>query len=498
FKSTLSWLCSVQPVTAAVTTPASSVVANPALFPKRPPVEDNASAGIEPPTFPVDGITVAQAGCKHFIDALTGGGANHNQGLWMQTVLAATFCENGRRLAHKMSYAHPGYTKEDTDAMFDRKVADRDAKGLGWPSCQTFANNGCKLCSSCVHNGKVRSPLNLGKQIRPPPPAAFATVQAAASVASLHLPQGYGMAYYDLLKTDLVGFTRMRRIKGEEPEPEFVPLFLCKIDAAWAQREPHAAINFIAYTSQGHKVDVSIPTEVFASPQALATAMGKQFVNINSREKEELCVFMGFWLQKMHAEAEAAEAVPFGWWLLNGKKHGFAYGTHIYKEDGTMSKAGRGDFKLKGHYLPRGDIQLWRDALKLVTSQHRPCIEVITAASFASPLLAFTNQYSGVLVGHNDSGGNKSTECDVGAAVWGNPKMTKETAATSALGLLNKMGEIRNLPMYWDDVSTDELLDRATSVAHEATMGRGGQKCNPDGTLRTVQEWQALLIVCSN
>src|SRR5208283_1538708 len=31
FKSTLSWLCSVQPVTAAVTTPASSVVANPAL-----------------------------------------------------------------------------------------------------------------------------------------------------------------------------------------------------------------------------------------------------------------------------------------------------------------------------------------------------------------------------------------------------------------------------------------------------------------------------------
>jgi len=140
FEATLSWIKSVQ-------------------GPKNPPVTDEEpDCRREGP--PIDAYSVIQA-CPHFMDAIKTGGKDHDQGLWMQTILASTWFNNGRKVAHALSHKHPGYSKEETDAMFDRKVNDREAKGLGWPSCETFQNYGCKLCATCEHFGKIKSPLNL-------------------------------------------------------------------------------------------------------------------------------------------------------------------------------------------------------------------------------------------------------------------------------------------------------------------------------------------------
>ena len=66
--------------------------------------------------------------CPFFRDAFKTGGKDHPQGLWMQAGLACTFMENGRHVFHKLSEKHPGYTSEETDEMFDRKVAEREEK----------------------------------------------------------------------------------------------------------------------------------------------------------------------------------------------------------------------------------------------------------------------------------------------------------------------------------------------------------------------------------
>ena len=103
--------------------------------------------------------------CSHFNEAWRTGGKTHNQGLWMQTVLASTWFPNGRKFAQKFSAGYPTYTADETDKMYDRKENDRKSMGLGWPSCKTFENYGCKLCATCKHLGKINSPLNLA---RPP------------------------------------------------------------------------------------------------------------------------------------------------------------------------------------------------------------------------------------------------------------------------------------------------------------------------------------------
>ena len=105
--------------------------------------------------------------CPHIQEAMVTHGAGYSQGLWMQDVLLSTFLDDGRVWAHYMSKGHKTYDKADCDAMYDRKVRDRKDRGLGWPGCMAFENEGCKLCQTCVFRGKIKSPLNLAVPVAP-------------------------------------------------------------------------------------------------------------------------------------------------------------------------------------------------------------------------------------------------------------------------------------------------------------------------------------------
>jgi hypothetical protein len=99
--------------------------------------------------------------CPVFFEALRTGGKDHDQGLWMLTGLAATFMDNGRGVFHKLSDKHADYDKANVDAMYDRKLAERENRGLGWPACKTFEQYGSKQCATCPHFALGKSPLNL-------------------------------------------------------------------------------------------------------------------------------------------------------------------------------------------------------------------------------------------------------------------------------------------------------------------------------------------------
>ena len=79
-----------------------------------------------------------QEGCPFFADAYETHGKEHAQPLWHLTILAATFLEDGERLAHELGNAHPDYTPDTTQAMWDRKVREREERSLGWPGCEAL------------------------------------------------------------------------------------------------------------------------------------------------------------------------------------------------------------------------------------------------------------------------------------------------------------------------------------------------------------------------
>ena len=69
--------------------------------------------------------------------------------------------ENGNAIAHQISKGHKTYAPNDTQALYDRNVADRSDRLIGYPSCATIQSNGCKSCASCPLLAKGKSPLNI-------------------------------------------------------------------------------------------------------------------------------------------------------------------------------------------------------------------------------------------------------------------------------------------------------------------------------------------------
>ena len=123
------------------------------------PLGDELSAGIEKHEYtPVHLDNLARE-CGFIRKAITTGGAAYNNPMWNLTTLIATFTDDPRNDAHRMGNQHPGYAKESTDEFFDRKVRERDEKGLGFPACATISGHGCTACQTCPHFADGRSPL---------------------------------------------------------------------------------------------------------------------------------------------------------------------------------------------------------------------------------------------------------------------------------------------------------------------------------------------------
>ena len=112
-------------------------------------------------------------GCGFFREALLNGGKNNDQPQWNLAILGTTFMDNGNDIAHLVSKHHATYSMAETQAMFDRKVAEQRASGIGYPSCAAIAGVGCKDCQACPHFAKGKSPLNIK-------PSTAAENQAAA------------------------------------------------------------------------------------------------------------------------------------------------------------------------------------------------------------------------------------------------------------------------------------------------------------------------------
>jgi hypothetical protein len=122
--------------------------------------EPSLGAGIERDTTPRNLDAVATQ-CGFVREAIDTAGKDYNEPLWNLTTLIATFAEGGRGDAHRMASGHPGYTPESTDAKFDQK----EKANVGWPSCKSISDSGCKHCAACPHFSNGKSPLNFTPKV---------------------------------------------------------------------------------------------------------------------------------------------------------------------------------------------------------------------------------------------------------------------------------------------------------------------------------------------
>jgi Domain of unknown function (DUF927) len=412
----------------------------------------------------VNAIPILQQ-CGFYKDMFKTGGANQDQYQWMLGITGTTFMENGHAIAHTLSKGHRTYTAADTDAMFDRKMAE----GIGYPQCSTIAGSGCSSCASCPLFGKIKSPLNIRSKPAPITAPVTPTKRGRGRFGVVPLPYGYDRND-DGIVCKIVS-SKTDEDKGDV-ERKLVPLFYKPVDDFWPERNPDC-IHYTTLVDGDKEFDATLLRsdmtslnlkKALASPscRTLPTAAGFQYL-------EDF--FMSL-LSKLWAMGEASDAEASGWYEPDGKIEGFIYGGTIYQDDGTQRASGYGNPKFKAMYTPRGDLQPWLDSCRInVTDRKRPCLTAIMLIAFAAPLIKLIGKDATMFSVWGDTATGKSSAYKVGMAVWGHPKKTKGSAASTRNGITSQMAFMKHLPFYWDEIRLDKIRDLVAEIMHEATDG---------------------------
>ena len=108
--------------------------------------------------------------CPFFFDALKNGGHDHWRTVWNVPNLPARSSRTATSWRTSWAMSTVGYYRRQHEGDGIGEIAGEEQQGLGWPSCTAIQSEGCKLCATCKHFGKIKSPLNLALPTAPPRP----------------------------------------------------------------------------------------------------------------------------------------------------------------------------------------------------------------------------------------------------------------------------------------------------------------------------------------
>jgi hypothetical protein len=436
---------------------------------------DDLGAGMQDKQVEISIAEVAKV-CGFVARSLGTGGKDNPQPLWFLTAAVATFVEDGREALHAMSNQHPGYVQKDTDDLYDRVVMNQQRRNLGWPKCQKIAGYGAKECQSCPLLQHSKSPLNYAI------PASIAASDDTLPANFVRSPEGIISA----------------KTITDDGQQLLVPLCHYPIQNGWLSNSPWT-FHFTTRTEQGRKVVVEIPTEVIFAKDSFGKYMGSRGIFCTDKQYKILKEFFVAWLQKLQTQKESViSASPFGWSVVDGKIEGFTYAGRVWMA-GNDRPAANPNPVLAYQYTPKGNIAAWTETAKIVYEQGRPGLDAILAVAFAGPLVRFTGFPGLILNAYSaESGIGKTTAMKVSQSVWGHPVLAMQGLNDTSNSVLGKMGQIRSLPMYWDEIKSDAQVKRFCSIVFDLTGGREKTRMNADATLKMSGTWQTMMVSASN
>jgi hypothetical protein len=440
------------------------------------------AAGVEQPHIEIWIDEVANE-CPLIADTLATNGRDQANPLWHQMVWMASFCEEGRTVAHDLSSGHATYSEDETDAEFDRVLKTREARPeLGWTSCRKFHDaGGEKFCKGCPHLAEDKSPFNFTFESNPEIPI---DVLDGLSIGdgNLFLPPGY--IHHNQLVCKIVP-------PDEEGSPiSYDPVFEKQmITAAWLTENPNPKeINF-AYVREGNNIAhiherARCNLNLLSKPAEMAGHFAAQGFMI--QKPKEAGGLLVPWVEELQKAQDNIyhSSDAFGWIERNNKIAGFAYDGFNW-----APKPWPAPWPTLDHYRPQGELSVWKDATKLITSQKRPELE---------RLLGDTARGIQVFAWSRESGVTKTAAMTVAAAVWGHPLLTMNQANDTTNAVDKKMGDLRHLPVLWDEFKTSEDTDAFIMHIFRASSGKGKSRLTSETGYRPVGSWATIIACASN
>ena len=442
-----------------------------------PSLNDDLGANMPVARLPITLPAVA-AVCPFIGETVRTGGADNSQPLWFMTAAVSVFLEEGVDALHAMSLKHPGYVPADTQHLFDRVAEGHRSRDLGWPKCSKIALSGAKECANCPLLAQDKSPLH-------------------HAVPDIKKGVGQDDTLPKQFARDADGIINVRSV-DDHGQSILIPICHYPIYDAWLSNNPWT-LHVITAGEHRRPTTVEIPTEVIGAKDGFNKYMSSRGFFLTEKQYKLMKEFFVAWMQQLQQHKEKViSSSPFGWSVVDSKIEGFAYGGRVWMPTGDRPAASP-NAVLQAQYAPKGDIKIWKEAAEVVYSQRRPALDAILAVAFAAPLVRFTGFPGLILNAYSpESGIGKTTAMKVAQSVWANPVLAMQGLNDTTNAVLGKAGQIRHIPMLWDEIKSDAQIKRFCSIVFELTGGREKARMQADTSLRMSGQWQTMLVSASN
>lgn len=415
------------------------------------------------------------AKCGQVSGSLATHGANDGYPLWyLGHLTLAHFCEDGPDYTHALSDGHAGYSAASTDAAVARVAIEVGRKGSGPPSCAHYERANPPACQACPLRNTLNSPWDLG-------------------IDDSDLPDRYRRANSGIQQ------------QARTPDGELVWLEIARGDVKnpvldWLPTGGHA-ITFEYVRGPLTRTIYVIASELGTEDMAVFRMFDSQGIHLQPGMEKRFRGFIMAWIESLiERKAARTEVIhPWGWASGPNGISGFALGGTLYRGNGTAEAAAGGDPELLAMYKPTGTLAKWQQAFDFVAAG-RPDLQAIIASSFGAPLMRFTGQ-AGMVVSawSRQSGVGKSAAMTVAQGIWASSNAMNSIDDTGN-SVLAKVARTRAMVCLWDEtrITDQDRAKQFVAMVFALTQGKEKARMRADTTLRTVGQWETILVCAAN
>jgi len=431
-------------------------------------------------------------GCKQLADCFL-----HKDTLseprWFNALSVAKFCKDADRAIHKMSSGHPDYDPVATEAKIQHIK--------GPHTCAQFERNNPGGCDGCPFNGKIGSPISLGKELIEAPVTAEQeyVVEDKQAEEVVEAPSTYRIPKYP------APFVRGKNggiyyvPKEEEADPMLVyehDLYIVKrlkdpVDGEVYQCKHHLPLDGVE--------DFIIKGSVMMDKTMLRNEISTKGVLCNGKQWDHLLHFLTMMAKDLqHRQKVLKMRLQFGWADNDSK---FIIGDREITKDGIFHSPPSSTTKdLAAKLVKSGSLDKWKEVFKLYGKKGHEPHAYATLAAFGSPLLKFTGQKGSIInVIHPRSGTGKTTILRMINSVYGMPDELCAQQKDTANAKIAKLGMMNNLPFTVDEITNTAPLE-FSDLAYSMSQGRGKERMNSQSNSLRMNNttWSTISTASSN
>lgn len=405
---------------------------------------------------------------------------------WYAALQVVRLCQNAERVAHAVSKNHPAYTPVATET----KLAQLAEKGIGPTTCARFASFNAAACQACPHNGKITSPIQLGRVI-----AAAPTPVVQVAGVQFQLPDP--PEPYSRTSRGIV--IQLEDEDGTPEEPMVVyPYDLYPITRTFDEFTNRMRTTFRTFQPMRGWYEFEIDNQDLYDSRALPKALANADLLPSPSKVKMLGDYMVSYTQKLQAVAEATRLFMQMGWRENDTR--FIIGNQLLSPGGTARTIGVSSATaLAAEKLTtNGSLDEWK---KIVVPYTAPGMEPYLfafASAFGAPLFGFAN-YSGAIINMvGPAGCGKSTVLKAINSVYGHPDSLMFSKEDTTRSVYRRIGVLNSLPIAFDEITNIEPA-ALSDLAYTFSQGRERMRLTQSATERKdTYQWKTLMISTSN